>query len=76
MQTSEGRVSPRSRTSPTKRVGLFGVFAGACALAVSVYSLSGQAVDARQVPASMSGATLSALHAAIPAGTTEQAPTF
>jgi hypothetical protein len=74
MQTIEGRVAPRSRRSPTKRVGLLGVVAGACALAV--YSFSGQAVDARQLPASMAGATLSALHAAIPAGTTEQAPTF
>jgi hypothetical protein len=69
MQTSEQRLMPESAKSSGTKAGLswLGVAVGACILAV--HSFSGQAIDdATLAPLPMTGATLSTLHAAIPAG--------
>ena len=68
MQTSEKRLTPNSAKSSSPKAGLswLGVAVGACILAV--HSFSGQAIDdAALAPLPMTGATLSTLHAAVPA---------
>jgi hypothetical protein len=73
MQATEQNTNAKSKGSPTAKVGLtsLGVVVGACILAV--HSFSGQAIDDNTLaPLPMTGATLTALHTAIPAGIDEQ----
>lgn len=75
MQTSNQRLMPESAKSSSSKAGLtwLGVFGGVCILAI--HSFSGQAIDdATLAPTAMTGANLSALHAAIADGNRDQEP--
>lgn len=77
MRTNDQGSRPENNQSSSKisRLLWLGVLGGACILAIQ--SFSGHAVvETPLAPAPMTGATLTALHAAIPARIEEPTPSF